>query len=147
MDLQHPQYSPLFFYHIPGPLPNQDSTLDRQPTDSISHTLHSTANSTRTWTKTLQTSSRPSVFNSTGKVSSTVFNLGDATVYALQEINHSKNFDIDLFKSSFKHANDCKFTVQRCEENAMIENVFQKCDLRKSVGLLIGLAVHYKRDI
>lgn len=60
---------------------------------------------------------------------------------------HLHYFEIDLFQSFFKHANDGKDTIQRNEEKVMIVIEFPECTLQNYVESLTELAVHYKRDV
>lgn len=58
-------------------------------------------------------------------LSSITLKTGDATVNDLVRIMHSGNSNIDLLKSTIKHATNCKEMVQPYVEKIMKENVFQ----------------------
>lgn len=70
----------------------------------------------------------------------------DTPVSDLLRIMHSDNFNVHIFKITFKHVNDCKNILQCSEEKVVIEHGFQNCTLRKVIGPFTGLAVHYKWD-
>lgn len=72
--------------------------------------------------------------------------MADATVNTISEITCSDHYDVDLFNSVFKQANDRKEIVQRNKEKVTIKAGFQKCTLQNHVGPLTGHAVHCKEE-
>lgn len=71
----------------------------------------------------------------------------DAPVNDLLDIIYSEHFDDDFFKSTIKHANEFKHTMQRNQVKIMIEKRFQKGTFPKHARPLPGLPVHYNRDV
>lgn len=123
-----------------GPLPDRDATEIPHPTSSISHSLPTAANPTYQSPEAPQTSPHLSILKSAEILSSVTVKIGETPVSDPLQFIHSVHFDIDLFKSIFKHACDCKDLVQCSGETIIIENVFHKCNLRKHAWPLTELA-------
>lgn len=81
----------------------------------------------------------------TAKIGSSItIKVRKAKVHAHVQFIHSEYFNINLFKSAFKHESDCNDIAQRSEQKVMVEIGFQWYTLQKYFEPLTELAVHYK---